>query len=566
MDGSSMKTMLMSIAERHGLSETLEKLSNCNPEDWKVTVAVIGPFKSGKSTLVNALLGQPLMPVMEIPCNANVVEISPSETESFRVRRDCDDGVTITEIRRSDLAREVINYEKGKTVLVEAKFKDLNFQKCLVVDTPGVHSINDTHDDITFGYLPFIDVALVVFDITKGSPSAEDMKFLAAFSDELLSRIVFVLNKADQQSSDDVERSARSYEAVLKGIIPNPKIIALSALSAMQGIENQDESVLASSGFITLRDTLTNSVVKNRQEIEASRFRKQMLAEAATIISMLREKAASIDLSTPELDEKIKRTIDEMNNLIREKERLLSLVTESGRKCQGDLNGIVNQHASVIANAITEQEDYSDLLTEFGEDLVQAIKTRLSEIDCSNPIDAEELSSQVNLASAAASAEIASLVVDVGSFLLTAWIFPGQKAGLELGEALAGGLERVLARSREGRSGDTAGIDDVIKGIGNTLRRVNPIEMLKKLVLPKLVLEPQVRNQLLEDGRNKVSAAFAFARRAVDERISRDIQEPISRKKEAIESLRSERDTYSDSQKSQIEAIETDLIEMEKLG
>ena len=566
MDGSSMKTMLMSIAERHGLSETLEKLSNCNPEDWKVTVAVIGPFKSGKSTLVNALLGQPLMPVMEIPCNANVVEISPSETESFRVRRDCDDGVTITEIRRSDLAREVINYEKGKTVLVEAKFKDLNFQKCLVVDTPGVHSINDTHDDITFGYLPFIDVALVVFDITKGSPSAEDMKFLAAFSDELLSRIVFVLNKADQQSSDDVERSARSYEAVLKGIIPNPKIIALSALSAMQGIENQDESVLASSGFITLRDTLTNSVVKNRQEIEASRFRKQMLAEATTIISMLREKAASIDLSTPELDEKIKRTIDEMNNLIREKERLLSLVTESGRKCQGDLNGIVNQHASVIANAITEQEDYSDLLTEFGEDLVQAIKTRLSEIDCSNPIDAEELSSQVNLASAAASAEIASLVVDVGSFLLTAWIFPGQKAGLELGEALAGGLERVLARSREGRSGDTAGIDDVIKGIGNTLRRVNPIEMLKKLVLPKLVLEPQVRNQLLEDGRNKVSAAFAFARRAVDERISRDIQEPISRKKEALESLRSERDTYSDSQKSQIETIGTDLMEMEKLG
>lgn len=566
MDALGMKTKLMSIAERHGLIETLEKLSNCNPEDWKVTVAVIGPFKSGKSTLVNALLGQPLMPVMEIPCNANVVEISPSESESFRVRRDCDDGVTITEIRRSDLAREVINYEKGKTVLVEAKFRDLNLQKCLIVDTPGVHSINDTHDDITFGYLPFIDVALVVFDINKGSPSAEDMTFLSAFSDELLSRIVFVLNKADQQSIDDVERSARSFEAVLKGIFPNPRIIALSALKAMQGIENQDDSVLASSGFITLRDILINSVVKSRGDIEASRFSKQMLAEAKTIISMLREKASSIILSTPELDEKIKRTIDEMNSLIREKERLLTLITENGRKCQSDLNGIVNQHTPVIVEAVTEQEDYSDLLIEFGEDLVQAIKTRLSEIDCSNPIDVEEMSSEVNLASAAASAEIASLVVDIGSFLLTAWIFPGGKAGLELGEAMAGGLERVLARSREGRSGGDAGIDEVISGIGNTLRRINPIEMLKKLVLPKLVLEPQVRNKLLEDGRIKVSAAFAFARQAVEERISRDIQESISRKKEALESLRSERDTYSDSQKSQIETIETDLMEMEKLG
>jgi GTPase Era involved in 16S rRNA processing len=566
MNGSSMKTKLMSIAERHGLSETLEKLSNCNPEGWKVTVAVIGPFKSGKSTLVNALLGQPLMPVMETPCNANVVEISPSEMESFRVRRESDDGEKITEIRRSDLAREVINYEKGKTVLVEAKFRDLNLQKCLIVDTPGVHSINDTHDDITFGYLPFIDVALVVFDITKGSPSAEDMQFLAAFSDELLSRIVFVLNKADQQSSDDVERSARSYETVLKGTIPNPRIITLSALSAMQSIENQDDIVLASSGFITLKDTLINSVVKNRQEIEASRFRKQMLAEATTMISMLREKAASIDLSTPELDEKIKRTIDDMNSLIREKERLLTLVTESGRKCQGDLNGIVNQHAPAIAIAITEQEDYSDLLTEFGEDLVQAIKTRLSEIDCSNPIDAEEVSSQVNLASAAASAEIASLVVDIGSFLLTVWLFPGEKVGIELGEALAGGLERVLARSREGRSGEDAGVGDVIRGIGNTLRRINPIEMLKKLVLPKLVLEPQVRNKLLEDGRTKVSSAFAFARKAVDERITRDIQEPISRKKEALESLRRERDNYSESQKSQMRAIESDLMEMEKLA
>ena len=566
MNGSSMKTKLMSIAERHGLSETLEKLSNCNPEGWKVTVAVIGPFKSGKSTLVNALLGQPLMPVMETPCNANVVEISPSEMESFRVRRESDDGEKITEIRRSDLAREVINYEKGKTVLVEAKFRDLNLQKCLIVDTPGVHSINDTHDDITFGYLPFIDVALVVFDITKGSPSAEDMQFLAAFSDELLSRIVFVLNKADQQSSDDVERSARSYETVLKGTIPNPRIITLSALSAMQSIENQDDIVLASSGFITLKDTLINSVVKNRQEIEASRFRKQMLAEATTMISMLREKAASIDLSTPELDEKIKRTIDDMNSLIREKERLLTLVTESGRKCQGDLNGIVNQHAPAIAIAITEQEDYSDVLTEFGEDLVQAIKTRLSEIDCSNPIDAEEVSSQVNLASAAASAEIASLVVDIGSFLLTVWLFPGEKVGIELGEALAGGLERVLARSREGRSGEDAGVGDVIRGIGNTLRRINPIEMLKKLVLPKLVLEPQVRNKLLEDGRTKVSSAFAFARKAVDERITRDIQEPISRKKEALESLRRERDNYSESQKSQMRAIESDLMEMEKLA
>ncbi|OQC69375.1 MAG: GTPase Era [candidate division Hyd24-12 bacterium ADurb.Bin004] len=566
MDGSSMKTKLMNIAERHGLHETLERLASFNPEAWKVTVAVIGPFKSGKSTLVNALLGQPLMPVMETPCNANVVEISPSETESFRVRRDSDDGETITEIRRSDLAREVINYEKGKTVLVETKFRDLQLEKCMIVDTPGVHSINDIHDDITFGYLPFIDVALVVFDITKGSPSAEDMAFLSAFSDELLSRIVFVLNKADQQDTDDVKRSACSFESVLKGIIPNPRVITFSASNAIQGIENQDNSILESSGFITLRDTLISSVVKNRREIEAFRFRKRMLAEAKTMISMLREKASSINLSTPELDEKIKRTIDEMNILIREKERLLSLVTENGRKCQGDLNGIVNLHAPAIAKAIAEKENYSDLITEFGEDLVKAIKARLLEIDFSNPIDVKEMNGAIDLASASASAEIASLVVDIGSFLLVAWIVPGKKVGLEVSEALAAGLERVLARSRDDGSDKDESVDEMIRGIGNTLRRINPIEMLKKNVMPKLVLEPQVRSKLLEVGRAKVTAAFAFARQAVDERISRDIQEPISRKKEAIESLRRERDKYSDSQKSQIEVIEADLTEMEKLG
>ena len=67
------------------------------------------------------------------------------------------------------------------------------------VDTPGVHSFNEQHDDITYGYLPLVDVAVVVLDATRGDVPGSVLDFI---QNQLLqgdlTKLAFAINKTDE--------------------------------------------------------------------------------------------------------------------------------------------------------------------------------------------------------------------------------------------------------------------------------------------------------------------------------------------------------------------------------
>jgi len=169
-------------------------------------LACIGQFKRGKSTLINALIGEPLLPSGFIPVTTVPTVVRFGEKRAARVRRQRGQWQDVAPAELSRYVSEEHNPENslgvaGVEVFVPAPL--LKDGMCLV-DTPGLGSVFAGNTASTEDFLPRIDAALVV--IGADPPLAgEELKLVEAVGRQVRDLIV-VLNKADRTT--DAERVA----------------------------------------------------------------------------------------------------------------------------------------------------------------------------------------------------------------------------------------------------------------------------------------------------------------------------------------------------------------------
>jgi hypothetical protein len=184
-------------------------------------VTVLGQLKRGKSTLVNALCGYPVLPVGVAPVTSVVTVVRHGDRTGARVRirgvwRDIDPSAVadyITEERnpRNAKAVEVAEVLVPSTLLATGM--------CLV-DTPGVGSIFAGATASTRAFVPHIDAALVV--LGADPPITGDelalVEEVAAHTDRLL----LVLAKADRLSDIERHEAGRFNRRVLAEALGRP--------------------------------------------------------------------------------------------------------------------------------------------------------------------------------------------------------------------------------------------------------------------------------------------------------------------------------------------------------
>ncbi len=169
-------------------------------------VACIGQFKRGKSTLIGALIGDPILPVGVVPVTTVPTVIRFGDKRSARIRfrtgtwSEIDPGqlhLYVSEEHNPENTKGV----EGVEVFVPSPL--LATGMCLV-DTPGLGSIFAGNTAATQALVPHIDAALVV--IGADPPIAGDELQLVEEVSKHVHDLVFVLNKADRTT--DAERSA----------------------------------------------------------------------------------------------------------------------------------------------------------------------------------------------------------------------------------------------------------------------------------------------------------------------------------------------------------------------
>jgi hypothetical protein len=200
-------------------------------------VACVGQFKRGKSTLLDALIGDRILPTGVVPVTTvpTVVRYGPQRLARVRAR-----GEDWREIDPETLAQyvsEEYNPENQKGIEAVEVFVPnalLASGMCLV-DTPGIGSVFAGNTEATHGFVPHIDAALVV--IGADPPLSGDELALVEAVAQHVPDLIFVLNKADRVPEEERTQALAFARRVLERRLGRPPttIFQVSAAERLEG-------------------------------------------------------------------------------------------------------------------------------------------------------------------------------------------------------------------------------------------------------------------------------------------------------------------------------------------
>ncbi|MCI0482755.1 MAG: dynamin family protein [Candidatus Dadabacteria bacterium] len=220
------------------------------------SLVFIGEFSTGKSSVINALLGQDVLPK----------GITPTTDE-------------ITVIKYGDRSEESV--ENGCRVISvpQDRLKGL-----FIVDTPGTNVTIAQHERLTEEYIPKADIVFFTIGAERAVTGSE-AKLIKFIKESWLKNIVFLLNKIDIAADDEelgtLVRHTRDELERSFGI--KPHLISVSARLAREGKTASDPVLFSRSGFGALEqyifDTLSEEERIRMKIRAASEFAVSICAE-----------------------------------------------------------------------------------------------------------------------------------------------------------------------------------------------------------------------------------------------------------------------------------------------
>lgn len=278
-------------------------------QDNKFNLVVVGQFKRGKSTLVNALVGDHILPTAVVPLTSIVTILHYGSEEKITVSFAGGSSEIIPRKSLPDFVTEKLNPQNAKKVesvdiALPCSFLEGGIQ---LVDTPGVGSIYAHNTDAANHFLPESDAT--IFLMTADQPlSIGEVEFLRNVR-EYVTKIFFVLNKVDMLSEGEKREAADFILDSLSKEMSVPKesirLFLVSSKTALKGRLQNSDSLQAESNIRSLERSLGDFLEKEKANVivsAAARRARRIAAEASTL-AKLRLKAYSE--STESLQKKV---------------------------------------------------------------------------------------------------------------------------------------------------------------------------------------------------------------------------------------------------------------------
>ncbi|HEY4647906.1 MAG TPA: dynamin family protein [Gemmatimonadales bacterium] len=198
-------------------------------------LVIAGEFNSGKSSFINALLGERVLPEGVTPTTdrINILRHGPTVTEQLR------EAYLLERTHPADVLREIN-----------------------IVDTPGTNAIIRRHEELTREFVPRSD--LVLFVTSADRPFTESERAFLEQIQEWGKKIVFIVNKIDILTRPEEQKQVISYvgENARALLGETPQIFSVSARKALEARASgvDQSSRWAESGFDEVEDYLLNTL------------------------------------------------------------------------------------------------------------------------------------------------------------------------------------------------------------------------------------------------------------------------------------------------------------------
>lgn len=315
----------------------------CNRfSEGRFHLAVLGQFKRGKSTLLNALTGEAILPVGVVPLTAAPTFLQYGETAKISVRyqggRPADEftGASTTE-RSAYLAGFVT--EKGnpqnKLGIAEVQVDlpaSILSGGVVLIDTPGIGSTYRHNTTATLNFLQQCDAAL--FLVSADPPITEvELEFLRQVR-EKVPRLFFVLNKIDYLDEGELEEALDFYKRVLAdeaGWNSDFPVFCVSARNGLKARQAEDHGRWTSCGMAHLESFLVDYLAREKFNALADAVSRRALEFIEAVLMEAGIALQALELPQQELEDKI--TVFEQSLKRAESERrLIQDVLEGDKK------------------------------------------------------------------------------------------------------------------------------------------------------------------------------------------------------------------------------------------
>jgi ribosome biogenesis GTPase A len=315
----------------------------------------LGQFKRGKSTLINALIGEPMLPSGFIPVTTVPTIVRFGNERAARVRRQSGEWQAIPLADLSQYVSEEHNPENAAGIAGVEVFVPSPLLKdgmCLV-DTPGLGSVFAGNTASTEDFLPRIDAGLVV--IGADPPLAgEELKLVEAVGQQV-SELILVLNKADRTTDAERAAAVAFTRKLLEKRLHRASgpVFEVSALERLEGrgAERDWDKLLGTLQQLT-RDS-SYGIVRDACDRGIGRLSEQLLAiveeEREALCRPISESERRV-AATREIINSADRSIRELGFLFMAEQQRLSDLFVSRRK--GFLKSALPQARKELENSL----------------------------------------------------------------------------------------------------------------------------------------------------------------------------------------------------------------------
>lgn len=347
------------------------------------TIVVVGEFSAGKSTFLNALMGEKFLPSYKNETTATInflkhkehcednknlkIYLSNGNIETF-------DEVSFDILQKYSTADKESGIDVAKEVdkielFLESKFLS---DKVLLVDSPGLNGIVDGHRDITESQIEKSHSCIYLFSADHPGTKS-DFEFIERLK-KRFSSIIFVLNKIDlinTAEGDTIDGVIAKLKSNYRKVFPDAQIPEIYPISAYEALKGRDKKLelnhKGTSNKIITDDIQLNFLNNSKIEFFEDRLWSFLTNGEKTKNEFIEPLSKLEGIYLDRLNT-LEETIDDLNgnNNTEDLEREIELLKD---ECDKIKTKISNQKCEIL-------EDVSELM----ELMVQEIKSQATDL------------------------------------------------------------------------------------------------------------------------------------------------------------------------------------------
>ena len=501
---------------------------------FKVSVPVVGGFSSGKSSLINALLGDRILATAIEAKTAIPTEVFYGDNCIYKVRKDGKgEEISLEDLKNNEFSIdeiEVIKVEQDNAFL--KSIKDVK-----VVDMPGFDSGIALHDKAIDNYLPSSLAYIVTFEVGENLRESI-VNFLIELNLHELP-VLIVITKCDKATQSDINETIKFMEENIPKYITNKQVKIVTCKS------KRDIDVSGVKEFLLNIQTKSNFIMENKY--------RPIIKQRCNIVNQyLESRIKKADLDETEIIEeenKLKKELEELESkFIKEKEKFEIQANKSIEVIKHNIETSLINSQVIIENMLLNGQDIThkinlivrnsiitSIKNEFEPKLQKYLKQISDIINVGDDLDSNIEIDKYDI-------ELDNMVKDIIQKSIPAVL-------AVIGGTLAGPLGAIIA----------AALGVVVDVIFNRKQK----EDKKRLVNQKV--NDEIIPQVVHEAGSAVSNEILMCIDSINEEIKASINREKQIKIKAFDDLKKQNENKEVLRKEEIENLKKDLKIIEEL-